>query len=598
VITNYDFHQISSITGTVPVPAGVSVYNMVVALSGMTTANLPFVTQYVTDNYFTNQPLASTSYLIRIFNFADCNQPISIQTQLILSIDGQTSISYPSQTIPSGTWCTLPIVLSLPGVSTVTGNVIFDPPHPAGNIYPGIQAEGIPLGGTGFGSAATKQTPNPAGGSYTLPLFAGDWPYWRFGWNFLDDPTHFLANYFISQFLDNLNFNNNADVQVPSSSPVTKNWNFDTAFLKVYFTAPFDAPPNTTITDPQLDSVSGFLTGGVFSGDATADVAHSEGLNQTGVTTGEAHMVLRVHHAIDPSNNNDKGPAVFKVTPSATINLGGVPANGRTTFSPFYVTPNKGDVIIVGVPGTLSLVVNTPQDGQTLTTCSIPVSGYATGAANITITVNGITVPTHAAPTPNDPFVVTFTTTVAGGGATTITVKASAPANAPVTDVLHVTATSATIGITSSVGMSMLWPPNHDLINVGLTATSSTACDSNPTMAVKVFSNEADTAAGNGGDDQFSPDAKDSAPGTLRLRSERLGDGNGRVYLIVSTGSDHSGDSGFDCTSVVVPHDQSAASVAAILAAANAAVASCKSTGLPPSGFVQVGIGPVIGPKQ
>jgi hypothetical protein len=50
---------------------------------------------------------------------------------------------------------------------------------------------------------------------------------------------------------------------------------------------------------------------------------------------------------------------------------------------------------------------------------------------------------------------------------------------------------------------------------------------------------------------------------------------------------------------VVVPHNLSAAAVAAVNAQAAAAVAFCDANaGAPPPGFVQIGIGPVIGPKQ
>ncbi|HEY2015929.1 MAG TPA: hypothetical protein VGH38_20640, partial [Bryobacteraceae bacterium] len=99
-------------------------------------------------------------------------------------------------------------------------------------------------------------------------------------------------------------------------------------------------------------------------------------------------------------------------------------------------------------------------------------------------------------------------------------------------------------------------------------------------------------------DGPFSPDAKNIATGTLRLRSERKGNGSGRVYLIIATGSDHSGDSSAACTAVVVPQDLSAASVASVQAAAQAAVNACKANGLAPAGFQQIGNGPVIGPKQ
>src|SRR5207247_3441602 len=117
--------------------------------------------------------------------------------------------------------------------------------------------------------------------------------------------------------------------------------------------------------------------------------------------------------------------------------------------------------------------------------------------------VNGNIVATTSANDPNDPYRVNFSTTVSGGGATAITVKASAPNNTTVTDVLHVTATSAALNVTSSAGMNLLWPPNHDLVNVGLIANAATACDANPAVAVQVYSNESDieeTGSGN-----FSP---------------------------------------------------------------------------------------------
>ena len=51
----------------------------------------------------------------------------------------------------------------------------------------------------------------------------------------------------------------------------------------------------------------------------------------------------------------------------------------------------------------------------------------------------------------------------------------------------------------------------------------------------------------------FSPDAKNIAPTTLRLRAERNDTGDGRVYLIVVKAHDDSGNVGFNCVTVVVP---------------------------------------------
>jgi hypothetical protein len=111
-----------------------------------------------------------------------------------------------------------------------------------------------------------------------------------------------------------------------------------------------------------------------------------------------------------------------------------------------------------------------------------------------------------------------------------------------------------------------------------------------------VFSNEDDLAPDSG---NFSPDALNIAPGTLRLRSERSGSGSGRVYLISVTATDASNNASHVCVAVVVPLNQTPASLSAIAAQAAAAVSSCTANnGAPPAGYVPVGDGPVVGSKQ
>ena len=72
----------------------------------------------------------------------------------------------------------------------------------------------------------------------------------------------------------------------------------------------------------------------------------------------------------------------------------------------------------------------------------------------------------------------------------------------------------------------------------------------------------------------------------------------GRVYLIVGAATGQANVTGYGCAAVVVPHDQSASSVAGVNAMASAAVNACKSGGQAPAGYVRVGAGPVISPKQ
>lgn len=151
--------------------------------------------------------------------------------------------------------------------------------------------------------------------------------------------------------------------------------------------------------------------------------------------------------------------------------------------------------------------------------------------------------------------------------------------------------------VSSSVSSTSLWPPNHNLINVGLAVTKTDNCSSNLNVQVLVYGDEDDLGAGDDGN--FSPDAKNIAPGTLRLRSERSGTANGRVYLIVVKVTDAAGNVGFNCSTVVVPTGQSQSEINNVNAQAAAARAFClANNGAAPSGYFVVGDGPVVGPKQ
>jgi hypothetical protein len=150
--------------------------------------------------------------------------------------------------------------------------------------------------------------------------------------------------------------------------------------------------------------------------------------------------------------------------------------------------------------------------------------------------------------------------------------------------------------LTSSVSTSSLWPANHNLINVGLAATATGDCPGPRTTEVQVFSDEDDVDPTTIGD--MSPDAKNIAVGTLRLRSEQSEAGDGRVYLVVVRATDVCGTV-FTANTVVVTHDQSAASIASVNAQAAAARAFCLANGgAPPPGYFVIGDGPIIGPKQ
>lgn len=88
------------------------------------------------------------------------------------------------------------------------------------------------------------------------------------------------------------------------------------------------------------------------------------------------------------------------------------------------------------------------------------------------------------------------------------------------------------------------------------------------------------------------------AAGTLRLRSERAGNADGRVYLVVTATNDGSGNTAHACCTVTVPLGADGASIASVNAQAAAARNYCLANGTPPPQFFLVGDGPVVGPQQ
>jgi hypothetical protein len=146
--------------------------------------------------------------------------------------------------------------------------------------------------------------------------------------------------------------------------------------------------------------------------------------------------------------------------------------------------------------------------------------------------------------------------------------------------------------ITSSVALTSLSQTNSDLVNVGLSATANEPA----TFNVQVFGDENDeTPTTTTPVTVHSPDAKDIAVGTLRLRAERVDSGDGRVYLVVVTATDLFDNASRACHTVVVPRKKKGD----IDAQAAAAKAFCEANnGAPPPGYFVIGDGPIIGPKQ
>jgi uncharacterized repeat protein (TIGR01451 family) len=103
-----------------------------------------------------------------------------------------------------------------------------------------------------------------------------------------------------------------------------------------------------------------------------------------------------------------------------------------------------------------------------------------------------------------------------------------------------------------SVSLSSLWPANHKMIDLTVKYTTAENCSS-PTNAVSISSNEPENGTGDG---DTSPDWVIVDEHHLRLRAERAGGGNGRVYTINVTSTDRVGNTSKRTLIVQVPKNQ------------------------------------------
>lgn len=94
---------------------------------------------------------------------------------------------------------------------------------------------------------------------------------------------------------------------------------------------------------------------------------------------------------------------------------------------------------------------------------------------------------------------------------------------------------------------SVLFPPNHKMVPVSVSASTSGGCGVVSCKVISVSSNE---PIDDDGDFVLTGDL------TLNLREERLGTGTGRVYTIAVQCTDSFGNSTAQNTTVTVPHDQ------------------------------------------
>jgi len=100
----------------------------------------------------------------------------------------------------------------------------------------------------------------------------------------------------------------------------------------------------------------------------------------------------------------------------------------------------------------------------------------------------------------------------------------------------------------------ILWPPNHHMKNVDVNYTSTDNCPGPITCHITVISDEPENGTGDG---DTAPDWELTDDHHIKLRAERAGNGDGRVYTVTVTCTDQYGNSSSGNKKVLVPKNMS-----------------------------------------
>ncbi len=291
------------------------------------------------------------------------------------------------------------------------------------------------------------------------------------------------------------------------------------------------------------------------------------------------------------ANATDTDPVTVSCTPpsgsafpkgTTTVQCTATDSVGATDTCSFTVTVNDLENPVISCPANITV-------GNDPGLCSATVDpGTATATDNCAV---ASIVGTRSDGQPlNAPYPV---------GTTTISWKATDTSNnmASCTQMIVVNDVEAPV-ITASVTNSCLWSPNHDLNNVGFSLAVTDNCT--PAAAifvdVKVTSDERPEIQTQG-DGNFSPDAVVTGTGVnraVRLRAERMGGGDGRVYLIHITATDQYNNTSFRVLRVGVPNNQNPGPPACGLDSRPVSGGNAPDGGF----FAESPPAPVIGKKQ
>jgi hypothetical protein len=253
------------------------------------------------------------------------------------------------------------------------------------------------------------------------------------------------------------------------------------------------------------------------------------------------------------------------LVPDLTGNL--VYANGCGTVS-VSQSPTAGTLVGTGVH---IITFTVTDENHSISTCTTTftvtdvTAPVLTPAANQDVNLDGacsVTIPdVRGTATDNCAGTVITQLPLAGsvvaaidGQAINVTVTATDAAGNTDVETVVLTAQDVTAPVLSSISLSQscLWPPNHKMRDLEVSAIVNDNCQGATWKITSIKSNEPVNGTGDG---NTGSDWEITGDHTLKLRAEREGTGNGRIYTIYITATDAANNSTLDSVKVYVTHN-------------------------------------------
>jgi hypothetical protein len=179
-------------------------------------------------------------------------------------------------------------------------------------------------------------------------------------------------------------------------------------------------------------------------------------------------------------------------------------------------------------------------------------------ALSVVWALNGAAIQTNKLPAraPGVPAMASLTAMLPlGTNVVIVTATDSATNTASCSTHIVVVDTTPPVIVSASGSPSTLWPPDHKLVDITVQAKVTDTCSKTNTWKItRVTSSE---PANGKGDGNTSPDWTITGDHAVKLRAERSGGGNGRVYTISLQAKDASGNlSATQSVTVTVPKSQ------------------------------------------